>query len=147
MLILGTSYSWGRQLICCLDIPGMSLFVGEVFYFCFFLWWKLPDMCDTQVVAKESSSWEKKLSIQFEVNFTLDVQGNVIICFMEFGGWDVLDTILLLKMNFLCFPDFVNVALVMLHALLHLHGVYVMSSSFPINTLLQFLAYLFYFRL
>lgn len=43
-------------------------------------------MCDTQVVAKESSSWEKKLSIQFEVNFTLDVQGNVIICFMEFGG-------------------------------------------------------------
>lgn len=92
MLILGTPFSWGRQLICCLDIPGMSLFVGEVFYFYFFLRWKLPDICDTQVVAKESSNWEKKLSIQFEVNFILDVKGNVMHCIMEFTGWGVLDT-------------------------------------------------------
>lgn len=34
-------------------------------------------MCDTQVVAKESSSWENKLFlsvIQFKVNFILDLQ-------------------------------------------------------------------------
>jgi len=33
-------------------------------------------VCDIQAVAKESLSWEKKLSlsVQFQVNFILDIQ-------------------------------------------------------------------------
>lgn len=31
MLILDTPFTWGHQLICCLDFPKISLFVGEVF--------------------------------------------------------------------------------------------------------------------
>ena len=40
------------------------------------------------------------------------------------------------KWIFCLFCDLLNVAPIMLHALLHLHLVNVMSSSFPINTLL-----------
>lgn len=38
---------------------------------------KLPYVCDTQMVAKESSSWEKKLFlsvVQLKVNFILGVE-------------------------------------------------------------------------
>lgn len=151
MLILSTPFIWGRQLIHYLDFPSIFLFVGEVFFneeydeyhlvFVFISWWKLHDVCDTQVVAKESSSWGNKLFlsvIQLKVNFILDLQSQHYELYYGVQRLRCLGYSISFENEFpFSFVIFLNVISVMLHALLHLHPIYVMSSSFPINTLLQ----------
>lgn len=146
MWILGPLLSWGYQLIYCLDSLKF-LYLSERFFlrgiwqissgYC--LVWKLPYVCDIQVVAKESLRWEKALflSVQFQVNFILDIQSQRWVV-LQCSEIKVLDTVFLLKLNFLFLLWFFKCCTSYAHALLHLHPINVTSSSFPINTLLRF---------
>lgn len=145
MLILYTPFSWGQQLICCSIFPKMSLLVGGIFFSyeeyekypsVTRWWWKLPDVCESQGIFKLG----RETFVQFKGNFILDVQRQRHELY--YGGQRLrcLGYTISFENGFPFLLWFckrcINYASCIVTSSSHLHRVYVMSSSFPINTLL-----------